>query len=127
MNGDLKYVRAVARMPLSKRWGTDKFQDVGVSAQDQHLKRGAGAVPSTDRDMPQADEPGHRRAPRKLELRQADFDPSMGGHGWTEHCPKCARARLYGWKGSINIQHSEACRQRIEAELATTETGKARA
>ena len=50
----------------------------------------------------------------------------MGGHGWTEHCPKCARARLYGWKDSVNMQHNEACRQRIEGELAKTESGKAR-
>ena len=73
-----------------------------------------------------ANEQGYQRAPRRLELRQADFDPTMGGHGWTEHCPKCSRARLYGWRDSVNLQHNEACRQRIEAELAMTERGKAR-
>ena len=33
---------------------------------------------------------------------------------------------LYGWEGSVNLQHNEACRTRIEAELATTVKGKAR-
>ena len=67
------------------------------------------------------------RAPRRLELRQADFDPTVGGgDGWTEHCPTCARARMYGWKDSVNLQHNEACRTRIDAELATTVKGKAR-
>ena len=50
----------------------------------------------------------------------------MGGFGWTEHCPKCSKARTYGWKESINTQHSDQCRRRIEHELAQTEAGRAR-
>ena len=50
----------------------------------------------------------------------------MGGLGWTEHCPKCSKARLYGWKESVNTQHSAQRRRRIDAELATTENGRAR-
>ena len=96
VDGEIKYVRSVARMPLSKRWKADKLQEVSVIVQDQHFRRGAKAVPLTDREAPRADEQGYRRAPRRLELRQADFDPAMGGFGWTEHCPKCSRARLYG-------------------------------
>ena len=38
----------------------------------------------------------------------------------------CSRARLYGWRGSVNLQHSEMCRQIIESELATTVKGQAR-
>ena len=126
IDGELKHVRSVARMPLSRRWRADKLQEMSLSVQDQHLKRGAKAVPFTDRGVPVADEQGFRRAPRRLELRQADFDPAQGGYGWTEHCPKCSRARLYGWKESTNLQHNETCRQRIEGELAMTEKGKAR-
>ena len=70
--------------------------------------------------------PRHKRAPRKLELRQGDFDPAMGGHGWTEHCPKCMKAKDHGWKDAANSQHSEACRARMEAELSKTERGRAR-
>ena len=126
VDGEIKYVRSVARLPLSRRWQVDALQDVAVTVQDQHLRRGAKAVPFTDREAPRADEHGYKRAPRRLELRQADFDPTMGGFGWTEHCPKCSRARLYGWRDSVNLQHSEACRQRIEGELAATAKGQAR-
>ena len=102
------------------------MQEVNFTVQDQHLKRWAKAVPFVNREAPQVDDQGYRRAPRRLELRQADFDPTMGGYGWTEHCPKCARARLYGWKDSVNLQHNEACRTRLETELATTAKGQAR-
>ena len=125
-DGEFKMVRSVSRMPLSKRWRTDKLQDVKFTVQDQHLKRGAKAVPFVDREAATVDEQGYRRAPRRLELRQGDFDPALGGHGWTEHCPKCDRARMYGWKDSVNLQHNEACRQGLETELAATEKGKAR-
>jgi hypothetical protein len=49
-------------MPLPKRWQTDKLQDGKLTVQDQHAKRGAKAVPFLDRDAPQADEQGYRRA-----------------------------------------------------------------
>jgi len=126
VNGEFKHVRSVSRLPLSMSWRTDMLQDVKFTVQDQRTKRGAKAVPFVDREAAPADEQGYRRAPRRLELRQGDFDPAMGGHGWTEHCPKCARARLYGWKDSVNLQHNDACRARIENELMTTEKGKAR-
>ncbi len=50
----------------------------------------------------------------------------MGGFGWTEHCPKCTKARDHGWKEAANSQHTAACRTRIEAELAETEQGRVR-
>ena len=40
--------------------------------------------------------------------------------------PEVLRACTYGWKDSANLQHTDACRQGTEGELATTETGKAR-
>ena len=68
--GDFKLVRSVSRMPLSQRWTTDKLQEIQFTVQDQHLKRGAKAVPFTERDAPKMDDQGYRRAPRRLELRQ---------------------------------------------------------
>ena len=50
----------------------------------------------------------------------------MGGHGWTEHCSKCMKAKDHGWKQAANSPHSDACRIRIEGELAQTERGRAR-
>ena len=125
-DGGFKHVRSVSRTPLSKRWRADKLQDVKFIVRDQHLERCAKAVPFLDRGAAKVDEQGYRRAPRRLELRLGDFGPAMGGHGWTEHCPKCSRARLYGWRDSVNLQHKEACRLRIGGWLATTEKGKAR-
>ena len=40
--------------------------------------------------------PTNSRVPTRIELRQGDFDPDMGGLGWREHCPKCTRARIHG-------------------------------
>ena len=33
---------------------------------------------------------------------------------------------MYGWRDAVNLQHTEACRARIEAELAKTDKGVAR-
>ena len=57
---------------------------------------------------------------RRVEFRQNDFDPAAGGHGWTEHCPKCDRARMYGWRSAIQVQHSDACRARTRLALGQT-------
>ena len=102
------------------------LEAVSVSRRDLHWGRGARAVPFAKRaDVPE-DVPRGRRAAKKLELRQSDFDPGMEGHGWTEHCPKCSRARTHGWREAANTQHSAACRARIEAALAQIELGRAR-
>ena len=70
--------------------------------------------------------PINSRVPRRIELRQGDFDPDMGGLGWTEHCPKCTRARTHGWHKADKFKHNEACRRRVQAELAQTVRGRAR-
>ena len=63
---------------------------------------------------------------RRVEFRQNDFDPAAGGHGWTEHCPKCDHARMYGWRSAIQMQHSDACRARTGLALGQTHRGRAR-
>ena len=50
----------------------------------------------------------------------------LAGHGWTEHCPKCDHARLYGWRSAIQMQNSAACRARIELSLGQTHRGRER-
>ena len=123
--GVIKPYRSVYRIPLSQRWDGAKLEKMDVTVQAMHTGRGARTVPFAPREADEPEAPRGRQA-RRLELRQADFDPSMGGYGWTEHCQKCTKARLYGWKESINTQHSAQCRSRIEAELATTEKGRER-
>ena len=125
--GTMTEYRSIHRLPLSKRWSVEKLEEVNITPKDWHGGRGSRAVPFTEREQHPGDQMlPQRRAPRKLELRQADFDPLMGGHGWTEHCPKCTKARMYGWRESANQQHSAACRQRLQDALAQTPQGRAR-
>ena len=82
-------------------------------------------VPFGDRE-PREPEPvaGHGRQARRLDLRQADFDPAMGGLGGTEHCPKCSKARLYGWKEASSILSSAG--RGWMGELSQIEKGRER-
>ena len=93
VDGAVRYSRSIQRKPLSQRWSAAALEGMAVSRQDLHTARGARAVPFTDRAAPEDVPAQRRRAAKKLELRQADFDPDLGGHGWTEHCLKCTRAR----------------------------------
>ena len=43
-----------------------------------------------------------------------------------EQCPKCDRARLYGWRSAMQMQHCDACRARIELALEQTQRGRER-
>ncbi len=125
-NGQVTLARSVYRKPLSQRWQVEKIEGVTVSKKDMHEARGARAIPFVDREREPDAAPPRRRAVRKLELRQADFDPALGGCGWTEHCSKCVRAKDYGWRESSNMQHSIECRKRLEAELEQTARGRER-
>ena len=115
---------------MRPRWNAAALEAITATKKGQHGGRGARAVPFARRQQVEAEpeEPRSlgRRAARRLELRQRDFDPAMGGHGWTEHCPKCDRARVDGWQKAIQMQHSDACRTRIELALQQTERGKER-
>ena len=120
----VRTMRSITRLPLSQRWSASKLEDIDVTKKDIHAGRGARAVPFTRRHREDVDVEAVRvagqRNARRLELRQSDFDPALGGHGWTEHCPKCDRARLYGWRDALRMQHSEACGIRIEGDRART-------
>ncbi len=122
----IKVVRSVQRKPLSERWKAEEIERVNVSCTDMHATRGARPIPLGDRQHVAEDQPARRRAARKVELRQADFDPALGGHGWTEHCPKCTHVKDYGWQAGKSHPHSEPCRRRMEEILSQTARGRAR-
>ena len=127
VDGTVKEYRSIHRLPMSLRWDAAKLEQVEITPKDLHGGRGARAVPFTEREAMGDEQPlAKHRAPRQLELRQADFDPTMGGFGWTEHCPKCSKAQRYGWKHAANQQHSKACRIRMEGHLAQTARGRER-
>ena len=122
-------MRSITRRPLSQRWSAEDLQAVNATKKDCHAGRGARAVPFVRRQRAvevAVERPLGQRYARRLELRQSDFDPAAGGHGWTEHCPKCDKARLYGWRSAIQMHHSDACRARIEMALGQTQRGQER-
>ena len=57
---------------------------------------------------------------RRVYLQESDFD----AYGMTRGCPKCDHKLKFGSWGSR--PHSNACRRRIEAELANSPSGQAR-
>ena len=125
----VRLMRSITRRPLSQRWSADALEAIDVTKKDFHAGRGSRAVPFSRRQRevePKVERPLGQRAARRLELRQNDFDPAAGGHGWSEHCPKCDRARLYGWRRAMQMQHSAACRTRIELALGQTHRGRER-
>lgn len=123
-------MRSISRLPLSQTLCTDKFSEVCVCARDEHASSGARVVPFSNRDAQPGDLGMNRKSTiaRSLESRQAGFEPSMGGFGWMEHCPKCDHAFLHGWSAAnaMNAEHSSACRARLEGELANTAKGRER-
>jgi hypothetical protein len=127
--GEMKLYRSVHRRPLVDRWDTSLLQRVTVSRQDLHKAREVRALPfepAEVRPEEEGEQQGKRRAAKRVELRQRDFDPAMGGHGWSEHCITCERARHRGWKNRGTNGHSAACRHRLESRLSETEDGRRR-
>ena len=57
--------------------------------------------------------------PRRARLKPEDFEK----FGYTVGCPGCDQLQI---GGSARIIHNEVCRDRIEAELMKTESGKDR-
>ena len=57
--------------------------------------------------------------PRRARLKPEDFDK----FGYTVGCPGCDQLQI---EGSARNNHNEVCRDRIEAELMNTESGKDR-
>ena len=120
--------RSIQRKPTEEQVDAEMVEKLNITRQALHQPKEIRVVPFAERQeeaAPEA-EATRRRAARKLELRQHDFDPAMGGHGWTEGCPTCSRARRHGWRNKGSGGHSVRCRARIEAKLAETATGQAR-
>ena len=76
VDGDVHPFRSIYRLSLQNRWSAEKLQEVNVTRKGQHLPRGARVVPFEARigDM---EYPIDSRVPRRIELRQGDFDPDM--------------------------------------------------
>ena len=71
-------------------------------------------------------QPEQPRQERQVVARQVHIKPhDIETHGYTKGCPKCDHERNYG-PGRSSRLHSQACRERIMAELAKTPQGMAR-
>ena len=125
--GEAKLARPIKRLPVPQQWDLQGLQAVAQTRQTMHQPRAARAVPITasERDEGVDEQNVQRRAARSFEIRQLDVDPSLGGIGWTEGCNSCDRARRYGW-GERKMNHSSACRRRVEEHLGGTADGRQR-
>ena len=72
---------STTRLPLSQRWSAPALEAITATKMDQHGGYGARAVPFARRQRdavgPEAERALGRRAARRLEFRQRDFDPAM--------------------------------------------------
>ncbi len=116
--------RSVQRVMPSERWRPAVLEGITVTPQGLAEPHQPGVVfgprvPTKEPELPR------RRAPQRIALRQADFDHTRGGHGFTEGCPKCDHAVMHGW-GKTSQHHSPACVARLAAELQKTVDGRRR-
>ena len=113
--------RTLMRLPNSQKWDSELLAAVNCGPFDLHVAKPAEAIfkdKIESRDQP-VDAPV--RLARRIYLKPSDFDT----FGYTPGCPRCEHALQYG-DGRCTAPHSDLCRDRIEAELAKTESGQRR-
>ena len=118
----IKHARTIIRIPDSEKWKTSACEKVRVTPYKLHEPRPHEIVfkdPARLPGIPPPDQPVVRR----VYLKPSDFaNPLIG---YTRGCARCDFDRAYG-PGRCKTNHSEACRTRVEAELAKTPEGQAR-
>ena len=113
-------VRSIQRVPLNVRWNAEQLGAVASSRHDLHV------APAVQRRLVPDSDLGDLAHGRKLVLKGM---PLIKGDfikfGCTEHCPRCEDSEQRGW-GSTSKAHNDACRARMETELAKTTDGRRR-
>ena len=121
--------RSLKRKPMDQRWDADALEKMNISVQNTHEPRAARAV------QVEGFEKGDNleRAPRgrsrvqRVMLYERDYVQ----FGITDDCRKCISNQKHGYNktaggGVSTMTHTERCRRRMEAALATTEDGQRR-
>ena len=118
-NGEVMHSRTVMRLQRGHRWDLEALQ--GITSDVQRAQGDGEPEGFRDGDvglpMPGAVEPG--RAPKTIIIRQADWLK----YGGTTGCPKCIRARDFGW-GQTGGSHSQDCVDRFRELYAEKAEGQ---
>ena len=114
--------RTIRANPDPAKWDADHIDSVRVSPFELHRSAEPGVV-LQDRPAREGDTDQLKKRPigRKIYITGED----LRVYGYTESCPRCDHERRYG-PGTTTKDHSDACRSRIIAELATTPEGQRR-
>ena len=114
--GDVHESRALQRKPILERWDADRLADVKVTPWSMRMTEAAVRV-----DMG-AEIEGHPAPPPDVapEARRVRITMKiLQGFGYTESCKQCDHIRAFN-EHKAGIAHSEVCRKRIMAAMATT-------
>ncbi len=87
--------KSVQRIAPEDRWKSETLERMAATPQSLAAPSAPEVVfgPSEPAEQP---EERRGRAPRRVDHRNADFDPATGGHGYTVGCPKCDHAVRWG-------------------------------
>ena len=117
--------RSIQRVPPSDRWRAECLERLTATPQAHHAEPQTPEVvfaPGAAGEQPTT---RAARAVQRIKLQKRDFDPSVGGAGYTRGCLRCDSAIKLGW-GHTSANHSKACVQRMEGELSKTPEGRRR-
>ena len=111
--------RTIKLSPMELKWDMSTIESLRATPYGEHIAREQG-VAFQDR----ADQDGDKDAPAKKQLSRRMYikGEDLRVFGYTVGCARCDHERRYG-PGRTTKGHSDACRQRIIAELSKTPEG----
>ena len=119
-DGQVRMVRTIMRVPDGNKWDAEKVEQVQCWPWQLHTKKAPGVIFKDNADKQPTPDIGGPVA-RRIALKKADFEAS----GYTSGCQRCDHDVRYGY-GRTTARHTDACRDRIIAELRLTHSGAVR-
>ena len=118
----IKLARTVVRVPNAEKWNRESLSAVRATPLSLHVPKDMEVVfkEKVDIEVAPAEVP---TIARQIYLYPSDFI-GENGFGLSRGCPKCDHYLKHDRWGKSN--HSAACRDRIQTELAGTVTGQQR-
>ena len=121
--------RSLQRVPEDRRWSVEHVEKMLFPVQHWFERREARAVQVEG--FRKDDELPEMTAGRSKTQRVALYREDYVQHGITDDCKKCISNQRHGYNLNAKGEHSkmvhtERCRRRLEAALASTEAGKRR-
>ena len=121
--------RSIKRMPIEDRWDAEALEKIEIRMKRIYEPKAARGVRTEgfieDESIEQA--PRGKSRVQRVALYEKDYLE----FGITDDCRKCISNKKYGYNKnasgkSSTMPHTERCRKRMEAALATTEEGRQR-